>query len=293
MSSAFIAQLQTLASSKALTSFSSDKKRSESAVVFIKESMTTIIKTLKSKYDSNDIKKVYALVNKMFDKMDKYLSDEKEIKKIVKQFERTFNQCAKELKKEEKNNSKCPVCKGSCASQRSSLECGHWVHIQCVVRSGCNCCPVCNTKVKLSVTNQKKCESAKKTKTTLLKQEKKLEKAVETEINKFKELGYFTCSESDCSCNNISECCSDSNCDCSSSSDDSSSSSSDESSSSSEDEIKVDYEKGFLTAYNRLQSITDNDKIKKIIPLVKNVYNKMNTKQQEKYITEFELLKLM
>ena len=82
-----------------------------------------------------------------------------------------------------------------------------------------------------------------------------MQQEIDKYMNKFKELGYYTCSDDECSCHEISECCSDSNCDCSSDSSSGSESSSSESSSESEEEVKIDYEKMFLKTFNKIQNL--------------------------------------
>jgi hypothetical protein len=321
---AYIQTLKTIASNKDLTT-DSDKKRVQLAIKFIIDTMNEIIICIKeSSYDKKFEKKIDNLLDDMFEKMEKYFDDNKTIKKLVNEFDKTVSKCLKEKKK----NAKCPMCK-DCLGNKKNLSCGHLVHVSCVVKAGCDCCPVCKTKVKLSVTNQTKCEKVKKSKVDLVKKEKELTKEVDAQVKRLKELGYFTCSESDCSCQEIRECCSESDCDCSSSdsedprsstsseslsdsSDDSSSDESDDlsdstnksdekelSSSSSESEsedenIKINYEKLYQSLYGKLQMMEkDNPKIKQTIQSIKNIYNKLKKNQQDKYKEEYELIDIL
>jgi hypothetical protein len=48
-----------------------------------------------------------------------------------------------------------------------------------------------------------------------------------------------------------------------------------------------------LKTFNKIQNLDDDDKIKKLIPSVKNFYNKMTKKQQEKYKNELNAIELI
>ena len=148
----------------------------------------------------------------------------KEIKKEIKEEKKVdekIKKVVKKVKEEEKKSSSsvssssdkpddCIVC---CEKirQRAPLSCGHWIHTDCVVKSGKPNCPVCTKKVKLSESNLKKCQAKGKALKKELEEEE--EKEVEREL---KEQGYLTCSDEDCSCHNFSSCsdCSDSESDC-------------------------------------------------------------------------------
>lgn len=43
----------------------------------------------------------------------------------------------------------CPVCCESLENQRTRLECGHWIHIECIIRSAKEECPLCRCKLTL------------------------------------------------------------------------------------------------------------------------------------------------
>jgi hypothetical protein len=291
--SAFIDTLKTISSNKDLA-VDSDKKRDQAAIDFIKKTMRAIIDCMKETFDKKLEKKVENLCDDMYSKMEKYFKDNKKISKLVNEFEKTVSKCLKDKKK----NAKCCVCKDCLSSQRNPLSCGCLVHVSCVVKTGSSCCPVCKVKVKLSATNAKKCEQANKSKSKKQKEEK-LNKEIDAHMAKLQELGYFTCSDSDCSCNDFDSSDSDSgSSDCSSdcSSDDSSDGSSDASdtsdeSSSSDEDVKIDYEKMYKTMYGKLQLMDkQNPKIKQTVQSTKNIYNKMTKRQQQKYKDEFELL---
>lgn len=48
----------------------------------------------------------------------------------------------------------CPVCFESLDKENKALSCGHWVHIECVIKSKKDCCPLCRKTVKLSLEEQ-------------------------------------------------------------------------------------------------------------------------------------------
>jgi len=48
----------------------------------------------------------------------------------------------------------CPVCFESLDNENKTLSCGHWVHIDCVIKSKKDCCPLCRQTVKLSLEEQ-------------------------------------------------------------------------------------------------------------------------------------------
>ncbi len=43
----------------------------------------------------------------------------------------------------------CIICRESLANQRYALECGHWIHKKCVIRSAKAECPICRSKLVL------------------------------------------------------------------------------------------------------------------------------------------------
>lgn len=44
----------------------------------------------------------------------------------------------------------CIVCLENVDKMHKPLECGHWIHTDCIVKSGKNNCPICRAPVKLS-----------------------------------------------------------------------------------------------------------------------------------------------
>src|SRR3989304_1533996 len=44
----------------------------------------------------------------------------------------------------------CPVCYESINSQKEALECGHWVHTECIVKSTKAQCPICRRSLVLN-----------------------------------------------------------------------------------------------------------------------------------------------
>ena len=49
----------------------------------------------------------------------------------------------------------------------------------------------------------------------------------------------------------------------------------------------------FLKTFNKIQNLEDNDKIKLLIPSIKDFYNKMTKKQQDKYKNEYNAVLVM
>lgn len=45
----------------------------------------------------------------------------------------------------------CAVCFENLENERKSLDCGHWIHRECVIRSGKSECPICRAPVTLGV----------------------------------------------------------------------------------------------------------------------------------------------
>lgn len=52
----------------------------------------------------------------------------------------------RELKPEE-----CSVCFESLTNEKKALDCGHWIHRECIIRSGKSECPICRSPVTLGV----------------------------------------------------------------------------------------------------------------------------------------------
>jgi len=47
----------------------------------------------------------------------------------------------------------CPICCESMDSQKEALECGHWVHTECIVKSAKAQCPICRKSLISSKTD--------------------------------------------------------------------------------------------------------------------------------------------
>ena len=142
----------------------SDKKRELAAAVFITKTMRAIIDEIEKPFNKRFEKKVDNLFDDIFEKMDKYFQSNKKFVKVVKEFEKTTNKCIREKNKNFKKEEK-----------EKEKECKQTT-----------------TKVKVSVSSN-----------TQTKKDK-LNKKIEICLAKLKDLGYFTCSESDCSCQEIS-----------------------------------------------------------------------------------------
>lgn len=54
----------------------------------------------------------------------------------------------------ERKPKKCIICYESMINERSALNCGHWIHIQCIVNSAKEECPICRKKVRLNLKNK-------------------------------------------------------------------------------------------------------------------------------------------
>lgn len=66
----------------------------------------------------------------------------------------------------------CPVCYESISEQKRPLECGHWIHKQCIVESAKAECPICRCKLQMGKRDLNKIEKlAKKRKTEDLEEE--------------------------------------------------------------------------------------------------------------------------
>jgi len=48
-------------------------------------------------------------------------------------------------------NSECIICYEPFSSQDEALECGHWVHKNCIIKWGVNQCPLCRTTLHLNI----------------------------------------------------------------------------------------------------------------------------------------------
>lgn len=69
--------------------------------------------------------------------------------------------CSFHLKKKptfiEEKPKECPVCYEEFEEKDIYLECGHWVHMECVVKSGKKECPICRRKLKkISIEDKQK-----------------------------------------------------------------------------------------------------------------------------------------
>ena len=66
----------------------------------------------------------------------------------------------------------CVVCCESLSNQPRALECGHWVHINCIIHSAKAECPICRTRLNLSNHINKRIETiAKKRKEETIREE--------------------------------------------------------------------------------------------------------------------------
>ena len=45
----------------------------------------------------------------------------------------------------------CPVCFESLEKENKTLSCGHWVHMDCIIKSKKDCCPMCRQQVSMSI----------------------------------------------------------------------------------------------------------------------------------------------
>jgi hypothetical protein len=74
-------------------------------------------------------------------------------------------------KHRETKPSKCIICYESLANQRNALECGHWIHIKCIINSAKAVCPICRTKLTVGKRAMKCIEKLAKTRETEYLQE--------------------------------------------------------------------------------------------------------------------------
>lgn len=51
----------------------------------------------------------------------------------------------------------CPVCCDEFGDTSRALVCGHWIHVDCIVKSGHMRCPICRTAVYLSTKDRRRC----------------------------------------------------------------------------------------------------------------------------------------
>lgn len=178
-----------------------------------KEPLLNIFNKIKSLLNNNKINEV----RKLEDEID-YLIENISSNKLLKSIDGFFKKLkSKKIKISTKLLDKtddCPVCCEDISNLKSPLSCGHWIHTECVVLSGNPVCPMCKEKVKLNKKSLTKCKSIGKK----MKKEKEEEEEKEI-VEELKELGYFTCSDSDCSCHEVEECSCESDCDCSESCD--------------------------------------------------------------------------
>ena len=66
----------------------------------------------------------------------------------------------------------CIICCESLAKQRRSLECGHWIHVKCIVESAKAECPICRSELKLGKRAMKRISKiAKKRHTEYIQEE--------------------------------------------------------------------------------------------------------------------------
>jgi hypothetical protein len=56
----------------------------------------------------------------------------------------------------------CPICCDKFTNSNVPLSCGHWVHLNCVIKWGEDICPICKEKLILDKKTKKKIEQKKK-----------------------------------------------------------------------------------------------------------------------------------
>ncbi len=66
-------------------------------------------------------------------------------------------------KHRETKPSECIICYESLANQRYALECGHWIHIKCIINSAKAECPICRTKLTVGKRAMKRIEKLART----------------------------------------------------------------------------------------------------------------------------------
>lgn len=75
-------------------------------------------------------------------------------------------------KHREPKPTECIICFESLANQRHALECGHWIHFNCIIESAKAECPICRTKLTLGTRAMKHIEKlAKKREAEYLQEE--------------------------------------------------------------------------------------------------------------------------
>ena len=283
----------------------SDKTKIDS----IKKELTKCEEKAEKIYKSNldEDKLVAKLMTKVEKEFSKFIDslkkqDEKDLKKEIKSNEKVVKG---ELKKEKAKTKfekpdVCIVCVESVKKMKTPLDCGHWIHLECVVASGKQECPLCKKKVEIDEKDMEKCKKNGRKLKKYLK-DKELREVYEEDMDDLKKLGYFTCSDGECSCHEVSEydtSCDESSCDdC-------------ESESESEIEIEVEekqidkkeekkdenkymnketFDKLFRLSVDKLYVAKENEK-SGIKTSLKNMFNKLNKKDQKDYQDELELI---
>lgn len=75
-----------------------------------------------------------------------------------------YNYCSRHqqyelpLKRIEKPD-ECPVCVEKFEPNDKALKCGHWVHKQCIIKSGKSKCPICRFQIYLKPNELKECNN--------------------------------------------------------------------------------------------------------------------------------------
>jgi len=68
--------------------------------------------------------------------------------RVVKNDNYCYQHRQNDVKKHrETKPSECIICFESLANQRHALECGHWIHLKCIIESAKAECPICRTKL--------------------------------------------------------------------------------------------------------------------------------------------------
>lgn len=78
----------------------------------------------------------------------------------------------------------CIVCYDSLINQSKPLECGHWIHTECIIQSAKAECPLCRTKLKLNKKLLQRIDklNKKKREESLLEEETELRLNLQLEV---------------------------------------------------------------------------------------------------------------